>query len=394
MSDLLDPQQQPLIPDRTQDLQSSDEPMDIPVAPMFDPTHEISPPPTFVEIPNSLPMEPEQESPLFSPTPEPRVLNESAVASLPVSPLPAPVPVSAPTPEPESTTTPNARSYEDHFTPRRGESVFWIELEKIEPNPFQPRREFNEDALKDLAHSIREHGVIQPILVTKREIETPTGLEVNYQLIAGERRWRASKLAGLSQIPAIIRRGMPDDRIRLELAIIENVQREDLNAMERARAYKRLVDEFHLVQREIAIRIGKSREAVANVLRLLSLPEEVQTALNTGTVTEGHARAILMAGDDPSKQMQVYHDILTEKMSVREAETRARQVGGKILHSRKRPSQVQDPEFREWQNRLEEQFGAKVQLQRMGERGKIVVEFFSEEELRGILGKMVHGGVV
>ena len=158
-----------------------------------------------------------------------------------------------------NTPQPTARSYADHFTPRRGEAVFWIELEKIEPNPFQPRREFNEEALKDLAHSIREHGVLQPILVTKREIHTPTGLEVLYQLIAGERRWRAAKIAGLSQIPAIIRRGVPDDRIRLELAIIENVQREDLNALERARAYKQLIDEFHLVQREIGMRIGKSR---------------------------------------------------------------------------------------------------------------------------------------
>ncbi|MBI3442223.1 MAG: ParB/RepB/Spo0J family partition protein [Candidatus Sungbacteria bacterium] len=289
------------------------------------------------------------------------------------------------------TSAPLARSYEDHFTPRRGEAVFWIELEKIEPNPFQPRREFNEEALQDLARSIREHGVLQPILVTKREIDTPAGLEVRYQLIAGERRWRASKLAGLSQIPAIIRRGVPDDRVRLELAIIENVQREDLNAIERARAYKQLIDEFHLVQREIAVRIGKSREAVANVLRLLSLPAEVQTALNTGAVTEGHARAILMAGDDQLKQLQVYRDIMSDNMSVRAAEAHARQVGGKTLTPRKRPGySVQDPELRDWQNRLQEQLGTKVQLQRMGERGKIVVEFFSEEELRGILSKMIR----
>lgn len=289
------------------------------------------------------------------------------------------------------TSAPVARSYEDHFTPRRGEAVFWIELEKIEPNPFQPRREFNEEALQDLSRSIREHGVLQPVLVTKREVETPAGLEVHYQLIAGERRWRASKLAGLSQIPAIIRRGVPDDRVRLELAIIENVQREDLNAIERARAYKQLIDEFHLVQREIAVRIGKSREAVANVLRLLSLPLEVQSSLNTGVITEGHARAILMAGDDPTRQMQVYHDIISDHMSVRAAEARARQVSGKTLTPRKRPSHsVQDPELRDWQNRLQEQLGTKVQLQRMGGRGKIVVEFFSEEELRGILSKMIR----
>lgn len=366
MPDPLDTEPGSPIPGQTQNLQSPDQQparmtqsdgADIPAvqaaavsSPVLHPAHEIPAPPTSVAVPDQTPL-----------------------VTLPETPL--------------------ARSYEDHFTPRRGEAVFWIELEKIEPNPFQPRREFNEEALQDLAHSIREHGVLQPILVTKREIDTPTGLEVHYQLIAGERRWRASKLAGLTQIPAIIRRGLPDDRIRLELAIIENVQREDLNVMERARAYKRLVDEFHMVQREIAIRIGKSRETVANILRLLSLPEEMQTALTTGVITEGHARAILMAGDDPAKQMQVYRDIVTDKMSVREAEARARQVGGKTLTPRKRPAQVQDPEFREWQNRLQEQLGTKVQLQRMGERGKIVVEFFSEEELRGILAKMVreHG---
>ena len=283
-------------------------------------------------------------------------------------------------------------TYQDHFTPRRGESIFWIEIEKIEPNPYQPRREFVNEALKELAGSIREHGVLQPILVTKREIETPTGLQVHYQLIAGERRWRAAKLAGLSQIPAIIRRGIPDDRIKLELALIENVQREELNAMERAKAFKQLIDEFHLVQREIAGRIGKSREMIANTLRLLSLPQDMQEALRTGRITEGHARAILMAGDEAQKQIEVYNSILTDRLNVREAENKARQVSGKIFTPRKRPSAVQDPEMREWQNRLQERFGTKVQLQRVGERGKIIVEFFSEEELRALLQKMVSEG--
>ncbi|MBI2053539.1 MAG: ParB/RepB/Spo0J family partition protein [Candidatus Sungbacteria bacterium] len=282
-----------------------------------------------------------------------------------------------------------ARSYQDHFVPRRGESVFWIELDKVDANPFQPRREFDESALKDLASSIREHGILQPVLVTKREMETPTGLEVRYQLIAGERRMRASRMAGLSQIPAIIRRGIPDDRIRLELALIENVQREDLNALERARAYKQLVDEFHMVQREIAGRIGKSREAVANALRLLTLPQDIQTALSQGIISEGHARAILMAGDDGIKQATLYKEIVSDGLNVRAAENRARQIGGKTLVPRARPSRIVDPEVQEWQSRLEERFGTKVQLQRVGERGKIVMEFYSEEELRGIIGKMI-----
>jgi len=276
------------------------------------------------------------------------------------------------------------------LTPRKSDSVFWIEVDKIEPNPFQPRREFTTEALQDLANSIREHGVLQPVLVIKREIETPQGLEVGYQMIAGERRWRAAKLAGLTQIPAIIRRGVSDDRLKLELALIENVQREDLNPIERARAFKQLIDEFHLVQREIAARVGKSREMVANTLRLLSLPSEIQLALAEGRITEGHARAVLIAGDDPLKRFEVYNAILTDRLNVREAESRARQVSGKIFVPRKRPSLVHDPELREWQQRLQEKLGTKVQFQKLGERGKIVVEFYSDEELRGILDKLIR----
>ncbi len=284
----------------------------------------------------------------------------------------------------------SARSYEDHFMARKSDSVFWIEIEKIEPNPYQPRREFDEAALKDLASSIREHGVLQPILVTKREIETPTGLDVRYQLIAGERRLRAARLAGLTQIPAVIRRGIPDDRLKLELALIENVQREDLNAMERARAFKRLIDEFHLVHKEISQRIGKSREMIANTLRLLSLPPDIQSALHEGRITEGHARAILMAGDDPAKQRVVFDAVLTDRLNVRETENKARQISGKTFTPRKRAAQSEDPEMRVLQNRLQEHLGTKVRLEKLGERGKIVVEFFSDEELRGILDKMIR----
>ncbi len=287
------------------------------------------------------------------------------------------------------TVQPAARTYQDHFVPRRNDSVFWIETEKIKPNPFQPRREFAADALQELASSIREHGVLQPILVTKREVETPRGLEVTYQLIAGERRWRAAQMAGLSQIPAVIRRGMPDDRIKLELALIENVQREDLNALERARAFKQLIDEFHLVQREVGLRIGKSREFVANSLRLLTLPEDILSALQTGAISEGHARAILMAGDEADRQFEVYRGILSDGLNVREAENKARQVSGKTIVPRKRAGQTQDPIMRQWQERLQERLGTRVQLQKMGERGKIVVEFFSEEELKGILDKLI-----
>ncbi len=287
---------------------------------------------------------------------------------------------------------PAARTFNDHFVPRRNDSVFWIEVEKIEPNPFQPRREFAEEALKDLAESIREHGVLQPILVTKREIETPRGLEVRYQLIAGERRWRAAERAGISQIPAVIRRGVPDDRIKLELALIENVQREDLNPVERARAFKRLVDEFHLVQREIASRIGKSREMVANALRLLTLPAQILAAIESGKISEGHARAILMAGDNAAQQLELFRAITEDRLNVRETEHRARQISGKPFVPKKRPGAVQNPQLREWQRQLQDWLGTKVQLQHLGGKGRVVVEFYSEEELRGILQKLMAQG--
>ena len=175
----------------------------------------------------------------------------------------------------------------------------------------------------------------------------------------------------------------------MELALIENVQREDLNALDRARDFKQLVDEFHLVQREIGLRIGKSREAVTNTLRLLTLPHDIQAGLAQNIISEGHARAILMAGDDLSRQMELYREITSDQLNVRASEARARQLAGKILIPRKRPARSLDPQVNEWQSRLEERLGTKVQLQRIGDRGKIVVEFFSDEELRGILDKLI-----
>lgn len=321
----------------------------------------------------------------------PDKLPEEVPDSLPdVEEIVAPTPEEKPQPKLSSLGVDSKpRSYEDHFTPRRGDSVFWIEVEKVNPNPFQPRREFDDKALQELAVSIREHGVLQPVLVTKREVETPSGLDVGYELIAGERRLRAAKLAGLTQVPAVIRRGIPSDRLKLELALIENVQREDLNPMDRARAFKQLVEEFRLVQREIADRVGKSREMVANTLRLLALSPEIQGLLQENRITEGHARAILMAGDDFGKQKEIYTIIVADRLTVREAENRARQIAGKIFVPRRRPAAIHDPEMREWQKRLEDKLGTKVQLQKLGERGKIVVEFYSEEELRGILNKLV-----
>ncbi|MDD4931738.1 MAG: ParB/RepB/Spo0J family partition protein, partial [Candidatus Colwellbacteria bacterium] len=201
----------------------------------------------------------------------------------------------------------SAPTYAEDYS-RKQDSVFQIEVERIFPNPHQPRRYFDEGALIDLANSIREFGIIQPLVVTKVIKETETGTEVTYQLIAGERRLMAAKKVGLRTVPAIVKQ-VSMDRERLELAIIENVQRENLNPLETARSYARLQDEFGLTQREIAIRMGKSRETIANTLRLLNLPTEIQEALQEGKINESHARILLQVGDI-SKQREMFNSIL------------------------------------------------------------------------------------
>ena len=169
------------------------------------------------------------------------------------------------------------------------ESIFHIEIEKITPNPDQPRRHFDQDALHELASSIREFGFLQPLVVSKVEKETPTGIEVEYQIIAGERRFMAAKMLGLPRVPAIIR-NINLEREKLELGVIENIQRENLNPIEMARAFQRLQEEFRMTQREIAAKLGKSREVVANSVRLLDLPEYIQRAVEKGEVSESNAR--------------------------------------------------------------------------------------------------------
>src|SRR3990167_4884992 len=176
-----------------------------------------------------------------------------------------------------------------------GDSIFWIEVDNIKPNPFQPRREFDEARLADLAESIRMYGILQPLVVTRREVSLPDGsIVVEYELISGERRLRASKISGLTQVPALIRNGEEDSRIKLELAIIENLQREDINAVDRARAFDRLAREFGMKHIQIAEKVGKSREYVSNTLRILMLPEEILNALSEGKISEGHTRPLLM----------------------------------------------------------------------------------------------------
>ena len=263
---------------------------------------------------------------------------------------------------------------------RKQASVFQIEVERIFPNPHQPRRYFDEDALGELANSIREFGIIQPLIVTKILKETEGGTDVSYQLIAGERRLMAAKKVGLRTVPVVIRH-VGIDRERLELAIIENVQRENLNPLEAARGYARLQDEFRLTQREIATRIGKSRETVANTLRLLHLPSEIQQALEKGIINESHARLLLQI-DDISRQKDMFQSILRTKPSVRDLKAIIRRAKtGLATH-------YLSPELISLQSRLEEFLGTKTQIDDNGGKGKITINYYSPEELNALINRL------
>ncbi|MDP3962332.1 MAG: ParB/RepB/Spo0J family partition protein [bacterium] len=271
-----------------------------------------------------------------------------------------------------------------------GDSVFWIEVEKIKPNPYQPRREFDNARLHDLAESIRMYGILQPLIVTRREFEKPDGgLAVEYELISGERRLRASKLAGLAQVPALIRHGEEDSRIKLELAIIENLQREDINAVDRARAFDRLAKEFHMKHNQIAEKVGKSREYVSNTMRILALSEEMLNAVSEGKISEGHTRPLLMLVDYPAEQMTLFKEITIKKMSVREAEAFARRVASDRV--RKRDWSL-EPEIAEMERRFKEMLGTKVSINKNEGGGRITIDFYGPEDIQRILEKISNEG--
>ncbi|MEQ1499893.1 MAG: ParB/RepB/Spo0J family partition protein [Parcubacteria group bacterium] len=264
------------------------------------------------------------------------------------------------------------------------DSVFWIDVDKIVPNPFQPRREFDESQLQSLSDSIRQYGVLQALVVTRKEVpKEDGGLAVEYELIAGERRLRASKLAGLSQVPALIKVGDEEnDLMKLELAIIENIQREDLNPVDRARAFQRLIDEFGFKHIEIAKKVGKSREYVSNSVRLLALPNEILEALSMGKISEGHARPLMMIGDRPEEQLTLFKEIMFKKLTVREAEA----IGRRIAYDKiRKKGATLDPETQEMEERLTETLGTRVSIEKRDNGGKILIDFFSPDDLRSIL---------
>ncbi len=270
-----------------------------------------------------------------------------------------------------------------------GDSIFWIEVDKIKPNPFQPRREFDEARLKDLAESIRMYGILQPLTVTRREYEKPEGgLAVEYELIAGERRLRASKIAGLAQVPALIRTGEQDDREKLELAIIENLQREDINSVDRARAFDRLVKEFSMKHIQIAEKVGKSREYVSNTMRILTLPEEMLNALSEGKISEGHTRPLLMLDDRKEEQMVLFKEILIKKITVREAENFARYAA----KDRVRKKSLIDPALAELEQKFKDTLGTKVYIEKKLGGGRIMIDFFNDDDIRALLERIIHGG--
>ena len=264
-------------------------------------------------------------------------------------------------------------------------SIFWVEIDKVRPNPYQPRREFEEGPLRDLSESIRQYGIMQPLTVSRIEFQKDDGgIAVEYELIAGERRLRASKLAGLQQVPVIIRQG-DTPQVKLELAIIENLQRADLNPVERAHAFNQLANEFKLAHAEIGKKLGRSREYVSNTIRILALPDEMLTALGQGKITEGHTRPLLMLVDRPAEQMVLFKEIMSKKVTVREAERAARNIA---VERARKPSQQADPEIALIEARLQEFLGERAHVETDAIGGRVTISFLTPEELKSIVDQL------
>ena len=268
----------------------------------------------------------------------------------------------------------------------RKDFIFWIEIEKIKPNPYQPRKEFDSEALASLADSIKKYGMLQPIIVNKIEKKTEKGVSSEYLIVAGERRWRASKLIGLKQVPVIIRE--QTNRERLEVALIENVQRKNLNPIDRAEAFERLREEFGLLDKEIAKISGISREAVSNSLRILSLPEEAKKALKEGIISEGHARALLGAKDIKLIK-ELLEEIITNGYSVRETERRVRERNGGAMPKEKankeKPGVIDDFLQRKVKQVLDLE---NIKIEKKKDTIRLSFEFKSEEEVNRWLKKL------
>lgn len=251
--------------------------------------------------------------------------------------------------------------------------VIEVDVNQIVSNPHQPRAQFDDEKLENLAQSIKMHGIIQPLIVSRKGNQ--------YELVAGERRLQAAKKIGLKKVPVIIREA--DELQKLELAIVENVQRHDLNPIEEGKAYQKLTDEFQMSQEEVAAKMGKSRSLVANKTRLLNLPVEIQKGLIEGKITEGHAKAILSI-PNPEKQSALYEMILKSNLTVRQVEEKTQEVS---VRSHKRQITV-DPQMKALEDALVAALGTKVKISKAGDGGKIIIEYYSEEDLNSLLEKL------
>ncbi len=258
------------------------------------------------------------------------------------------------------------------------DNVYNVEIHKIRPNANQPRQAFDQSALQELAGSIKKYGVLQPIVVSKVSHETDRGVEVEYEIIAGERRWRAAKMAGLPHIPVIVRDDLDESRMRLEVALVENLQRKDLNVLEEADAYARLASEFNLTQQQIADKVGKSREVVANAVRVINLPANIKEAIRSGKLERTQARALL-AFKEADKQQEMFKQILAGKADMRNLEETAR-----MIHGGRGPNNALNPKFVQLQDNLAKTLGTFVAIRSRDNGGRIEIKFATLEELNKI----------
>jgi ParB family chromosome partitioning protein len=260
----------------------------------------------------------------------------------------------------------------------RESGVREVAVEQIVANPRQPRTAMDEEELQGLAESIREHGILQPLVIS----QDPRG---GYVLIAGERRLRAARLAGLDTVPVVVRQA--SEQQRLELALIENVQRADLTPLETADAYHHLIDEFGLTHEEVAVRVGKSREAVTNTHRLVKLPDEVKQGLAEGLISEGHARALLGLEDTPQMMVEVFKTVVKNKLSVRQTEALVKELGSPRAHRTTRrdvPAEIQELE-----DQLRRHLGTRVKLRYGKDGGSLTIYYFGDEELNEMVAKIL-----
>lgn len=264
---------------------------------------------------------------------------------------------------PENDKKPKEKKYETN-----------ISINMIKANNEQPRKNFDSEKISQLAESIKEHGIIQPIIL-KKESDS-------YVVIAGERRWRAAKSIGLKEVPAVVKDEITDKEI-LEISLIENIQREDLNPIEEALAYKKLLSEFGLTQEELSKRVGKSRTTITNCLRLLNLDKRVQDYLIDKVLSEGHGRALLTI-EDNDIQYELAQKVIDESLSVRDIERIVKTLG-KNKNTNKKNDKIDNPYYKDLKNRLEDYFGTKVSLNNKKDKGKIEIEYYSEEDLQRIL---------